>query len=355
MNTLTSLARKAHERNVPLSSHVELLSPCHLKCPHCYVTHNKKNVLTLPVLEDLFEQMAAAGSFFLTLTGGEIALRKDLFDIIAAARRRFLAVKLFSTGTLWGAPEWDRLAELGVEDVRMSLYAMEPEVHDAVTLTPGSHERTMATAAGLRERGVGVSFSCPILSTNAASVPAVLDYGASIGATIGTSARIVWSDRDDPRPASTKATYDQLVSLFHDTRMKELFVSDEETCTPWDPEATCAIGRVSTFVQSTGDVLPCGNWPRSGGNILETRYLDIWRNSPEFAYARSITRKHLTGCTSCGDREECSPCPAMNLRETGDVASPSLTVCTETAVVSALKHGESRQTSFRRSRLPIVA
>src|SRR5205814_1962851 len=103
------------------------------------------------------------------------------------------------------------------------------------------------------------------------------------------------------------------------------------------------------------------NWPRSGGNILADRYLDIWRNSKEFAGARAVTRRSFTGCTSCGDQGDCHPCAAMNLNENGSVAEPSRTVCDDTAAVTTVKYGASKQLRMQRqavpghARLPVLA
>lgn len=360
MKLIQKHAQKARHRRSPLSMSIELLAPCNLKCPHCYVSHNKKNHLTFQVLDDLLEQFSNGGGFEVTLTGGEIGLRKDLFRIIQSARDRFLSVRLLSSGTRWGPSEWDRIAELGVNKVRMSLYAMDPDVHDAVTLVKGSHERTLATAYGLMERGVEAAFSCPIMTTNAHEVPRVLDFANELGVELAIDPHITQTDAGDERPKELAADVEELTALFRDPKVRAHFSTDNPCETPADELRTCSVGRSSAFIDCKGDLYPCTTWHRPAGNILNQRLLDIWRNSPELNFARSITLGDQEGCRGCGDAGVCNQCVAMNLQERGDVAKPSQTVCDASAAKSIALYGESKQLRRKpiaqaRASLPIVA
>ncbi len=353
MTQLRSLRDLAVRELIPLRSTVELLAPCNLKCTHCYVTHSRKTRLTTAVLFHLFDQMQAAGGMFVTLTGGEIGLRKDLFAIIGEARRRYLDVKLLTSGTLWGPREWDRIADLGVGQVRLSVYAVDAPVHDAVTCTPGSHEKTLATAMGLAQRGIKVELACPVMHTNAAQAGDVIALGNRLGMAVGLDPNITATDGGDSGPKSTLASFAQLVAMYRDPRVRELF-GHGDSCEPSDDARPCGVGEISTFIRASGDVLPCSNWPHSAGNILEQPYLDIFRDSPVFAYCRALRRRDFGGCMSCGDKQRCRPCAAMNLRENGSVANPSLTVCDSTAARVTAAQGHSAQARLK-PRLPIVA
>lgn len=356
MNLLPSLVQRALARGVPVGATIELLAPCNLDCVHCYVTHSKKMRLTLPVLRDLFGQLAASGAFSVTLTGGEIALRKDLFQIVAAARARHFAVRLLSSGTRWNAREWDRIAALAVQDVRVSLYALDPAVHDAVTQTPGSHARTMATIAGLRARGVPMTLACSVLSVNAHEVAGVVDFAREHDIDIGIDPKVTWTDRGDQRPAAARADFDALLAVYQSSPVRELFVKSDESCTPPPGnDSPCLVGRLSPFIQCTGDVYPCGNWPRPGGNILDQPYLEIVQSSAEFEYARRITNSHMHGCAGCGDHPFCSPCVAMSLQEHGHIATPTQDTCDIAAAVAVAATGSSKQRRQGRPRLCVVA
>lgn len=343
---LSSFFAAAKRLGVPAGSTIELLAPCNLRCPHCYVTHSARNKLTLPVLEDLFDQMAALGSLYVTLTGGEIGLRRDLFEIIAAARERRFAVYLLTSGTLFGPEQWDRIAALGVNMVRVSLYGMEPCVHDAATQTPGSFEKTVATLEGLQARGVNVEISTPVMGVNAHDAANVLQWAQERGITIGFDPNITAMDSGDKRTKSTLASHDALSAFFTDPRFKDYFTQamHDTACSP--PASTgrpCGTGETSSFIRCSGEMFPCSVWPRPGGNVLEESYADIWFNSEEFRRARSLRNDTVPACATCGDRALCAPCAAMNMQDTGSMLTPSATVCDTTATLATALRGYSHQ------------
>jgi mycofactocin biosynthetic radical S-adenosylmethionine protein MftC len=71
----------------PLAVHLELVAACNLTCTHCFAGQlpRKAKPLTHAELDRLFGEMAAMGSFRLGLTGGELLMRKDLFEVLDMA------------------------------------------------------------------------------------------------------------------------------------------------------------------------------------------------------------------------------------------------------------------------------
>lgn len=352
MRLLQSIYERAAALSIPIQSTVELLAPCNLKCPHCYVTHSKKRALTLPVLEDLFAQMAGAGAFAVTLTGGEIGLRKDLWNIVGAARSHHLAVRLLSSGTLWGEDDWDQIVAHGVQEVRVSLYSLEPRIHDLVTLSEGSFERTMGTIEALDARGIKIDVACPVLAANVASVPDVVVWAEERNMGVVIDPNITMTDRSHADPKTTAASSEQLVALYRNERIRAHFKVGDEACNRTSADKPCSVADYATFIDSEGEVFPCVNWPESGGNIKNTRYLTIWRESPVFLAARGLTLAEMATCNGCGAKGQCSPCAGMNLRERGTLALPSTTLCSTTS--SKLSASASFGRSPARAGLPIL-
>ena len=65
--------------------------------------------------------------------------------------------------------------------------------------------------------------------------------------------------------------------------------------------------------------LPCGN-------VRQQKFIDIWRDSPQFLDVRSIRGRDLTTCSSCSHLGTCTRCPGLAYME-GDMRGPSIQDC----------------------------
>src|SRR2546427_9089001 len=85
---------RALEQRLPLSVHFDLTYRCNERCVHCYLDHEDHGELSTAECIDALEQLAMAGTLFLTFSGGEIFLRRDLEELLATARRVYFVVNL---------------------------------------------------------------------------------------------------------------------------------------------------------------------------------------------------------------------------------------------------------------------
>ncbi len=84
---LEEMTEKALKLNIPLSVQLDLTYRCNERCVHCYLDHDDHGEMTTAEIKHLLDEMADAGVFILTLSGGEIFLRKDFFELLEHARR----------------------------------------------------------------------------------------------------------------------------------------------------------------------------------------------------------------------------------------------------------------------------
>ena len=77
MTLMEQLNRKSLALGVPLSVHLDVTYRCNERCEHCYLEHDGENELTTAEIRDYLRQLADAGVFFLTISGGEPLLRRD--------------------------------------------------------------------------------------------------------------------------------------------------------------------------------------------------------------------------------------------------------------------------------------
>src|ERR1700730_14989972 len=134
---LQEMAEKAQKLNIPLSVQLDLTYRCNERCVHCYLDHDDHGEMTTAEIKHLLDEMAEAGVFILTLSGGEIFLRKDFFDILEYARDLTFCIKLKTNAVLIREAQAAQLRDLGVQSIQVSIYSHRPEVHDAITKVPG--------------------------------------------------------------------------------------------------------------------------------------------------------------------------------------------------------------------------
>src|SRR3989475_5861892 len=105
---------------VPISVQLDVTYRCNERCVHCYLDHDDHGEMTPAEIRDVLDQMAEAGVFFLTISGGEVLMRMDFFDILAHARARMFSVKVKTNAFMIREKEADRLARAGLARDRKS-------------------------------------------------------------------------------------------------------------------------------------------------------------------------------------------------------------------------------------------
>src|SRR4030088_743096 len=173
---------KALRLGIPLSVQLDLTYRCNERCIHCYLDHADHGEMNTTEIKDLLAQMADAGVFYLTISGGEIFMRRYFFEILEYARARTFCIKLKTNGVLIRAKEAERIRSLGVESVQISIYSHRPEIHDAITKMPGSLVQSVEAMRLLRSHGVQVFIANVLMSRNVQDYAGVKALAAKVGA-----------------------------------------------------------------------------------------------------------------------------------------------------------------------------
>src|SRR5579862_1004018 len=179
---IAEMAAKALKLNIPLSVQLDLTYRCNERCVHCYLDHHDHGEMTTVEIKNLLDQMAEAGVFYLTVSGGEILMRRDFFEILEYARERTFSIKLKTNGILIRKQEADRIKALGVQSVQISIYSNIPEVHDAITKFPGSLAQSIEAIRRLRAHGIQVVMANVLMVQNAADYEGVRALAAELDA-----------------------------------------------------------------------------------------------------------------------------------------------------------------------------
>ncbi len=327
---MSEMAAKALKLNIPLSVQLDLTYRCNERCIHCYLDHDDHGEMNTAEIKALLDQMADAGVFFLTISGGEIMMRKDFFEILEHAHARTFSIKLKTNGVLIRKKEAERIRALGVESVQISVYSHRAEVHDAITKMPGSFRQTIEAVRLLRTVGLHVTMANVLMVQNAQDYPGVRALANELGAQCTLDPTITPMMDGDRSTLELNVDKAALREVFRDGA---LVGNVEEFCAPpqgVDEDALdmlpCSAGHTACYVSPYGDVYPCVQFPLPSGNVRHTKFVDIWRDSPQLKEVRSITLRDMPSCSQCTHGATCTRCPGLAYLE-GNMRGPSYQDC----------------------------
>jgi radical SAM protein with 4Fe4S-binding SPASM domain len=324
------MSAKALKLNIPLSVQLDLTYRCNERCVHCYLDHHDHGEMTTTEIKDLLDQMADAGVFYLTISGGEIMMRRDFFEILEHARKRTFCIRLKTNGILIRKKEADRIKALGVESVQISIYSHRPEVHDAITKLPGSLADSIEAIRRLRAHGIHVVMANVLMVKNADDYAGVRALANELDARFMMDPTVTPMMDGDRSILSLNVDEAALREVFRD---ESLVGNVEEFCAAprgVDEDALdmlpCSAGHTACYVSPYGDVYPCVQFPLPTGNVRHTKFLDIWRDSPQFKEVRAIALRDMPSCSQCTHGATCTRCPGLAYME-GNMRGPSSQDC----------------------------
>ncbi len=316
------LLAKAAQRAIPIDVSIELTHHCNFRCQHCYIPDfQAPDRLTTERVLALLDELAEMGTLFLTLTGGELFLRRDWLTIARRARRLGFALRLFSNGTLIDDEVVQACVALDAL-VEISLYSMDCQVFEEITCRPGSFAKTLRGIEALRRAQVPVLLKMPMMTLNLDGVEAVRAYAGSIGAEVQVSPTIMAKKDGDTSTLALRIDQEELARHFGGPHSGCQVMSER----PDDPRRDgpqCAAASRYCNITSAGDVMACNILPGSGGNILQQSFRQVWEHSPWLNEVRSIRRRDLHTCKDCSKISYCGRCHAQALVEDGDLYGPS--------------------------------
>lgn len=334
------LYQKSVGRHIPLCVHMDLTMRCNELCVHCYRVIERRPEMATGEVKEVLAELARAGTLYLTFSGGEIFLRQDLFELIEHAKRLRFDVRLKSNALLITPAKAERLRALGVRQVDISIYSADPEIHDAVTKVKGSLEGTMQGIACLKDAGITVKLSCPLMKQNIATYPEVRALAERLGTLCGFDPMITAKNDGDSSTVTHRIQRKDFLRVLQDPLLNpDLGKSAEPAAWSVRPdldEIPCGASHNACYINSYGDVQPCVALPIVCGNVREESFEEIWRRSTKMGEVRSIRIRNLHTCSTCAASQFCTRCPGQALVEDGNLYGPSTAACEHTLVAAQL-------------------
>lgn len=244
-------------RRVPLLVGFNITFRCNLRCAYCASPMLRVPEMDTDEVLRTIDDFHGLGMRWITFSGGEPLLRKDLGAIVDHAKDKDIVVFISTNG--WLIPK--RIEELlHVDRFTISLDGGEI-VHDAVR-GKNAFAKAMAGAEAAREHGIPVAFTCVLSSHNLDSVDEVLDLAARFDATCMFQPATKWldsSNKPNPIAPPTQPYRDTIRHLLR--RKREGAPITNSTAGLWylmhwpDPTPIASTaGRITCTIESDGKV-----------------------------------------------------------------------------------------------------
>ncbi len=297
------VAQLRGDSHAPISAMIEIADRCNEVCVHCYQVQGQKGEIATSDWKKILDELAEMGVLFLTISGGEATLRKDFLEIVAYARHKRFAVKLFTNGLTMTAELAQQLADLAVQEVQISLYSHRPELHDWVTRVPGSWQKTLDGAKALIAAGVAVVLKSPLMSFNASDYREFIDLVSSLGADYSLDPMV--DPREDGDRSTERLRMDDhtYLRVMRDPRMSRQ-ARRVPAKKPLE-RSVCGACSGNVHVEANGEIRPCTQLTVPVGNALQEGIRRAWEENEDARAIRALTWADLHGCRDCDLRAYC--------------------------------------------------
>jgi MoaA/NifB/PqqE/SkfB family radical SAM enzyme len=158
----------------PFSRRVEfrLGFRCNARCNFCYYQDSLDDPVEKdPPTEDVIKRLGMirrAGASEIEFTGGEPTIRRDLDELIRAAKRLgFTNISLITNGIRLANRDYaEKLCGAGANDFLFSIHGHNRDLHDKLTNVKGSFDKIIAAINNVRQFGARTRSSTTITAQN---------------------------------------------------------------------------------------------------------------------------------------------------------------------------------------------
>ncbi len=258
-------------RNIKL--HVN--NDCNLKCKNCYCDFSLRDTLSYKEICDLINQFRPVGANLkLQLLGGEPLLRSDLFEIINYAKRRIKHITIYTNATLITPQAAAKIKQAGINAVIVNLYSCYKDVHEEITQTPGSWDKTLEGIKNLVAAGLPTYTFTVLMAVNVNHLKQIDDFARGLKAKTMFFPYIKQGSNnlqpEDKRLFQNSINWAYNQSKGYKNKLLDVLCKRSKVCSAF----------ISTInIKSDGTVTPCPFLDLKLGNIKSQKFYAILNNA----------------------------------------------------------------------------
>ena len=333
---------------------------CKLKCKHCRAAAIPEPPPDqLSPKEGLYfiDQVADFGRPYpiLILTGGDVLMRQDLFELIDYANAKGITVAASPSVTpLLTTSVIKRFKDSGVSVISLSLDGAMPDTHDGIRGVPGTWEKTIEMLNVASATGIKVQINTTVMASNIKELPRIFQLIKENGSHIWEVFFLIHSGRGTDLADITANEAEEVMHFLYHASFHGLTVRTVEA--PFfrrvvleyknqtakepgslgrilinelhermvEPESRSIAHTMSTrdgkgiiFINYRGEVFPSGFFPLVVGNVRQKPLKEIYQNNPLLVQLRKATT-FKGRCGVCEYMDICGGARARAFAQTND-------------------------------------
>jgi MoaA/NifB/PqqE/SkfB family radical SAM enzyme len=308
----------ARERKIPSRVMFELTYRCNFRCLHCYLSPDKKKELGTEEVFSILCQLKDAGTFHIGFTGGEIFLRRDIFEILAYAKKCGFRMSLFTNGFLINKNIAQKIAALGtsLNRVDISVLGANPKTFEEITGVKGSFNKIIDSIKLLKNEGVVVQLKTTLMTPNKDELGEIKSLAKRLDCLFRYGLTMSRKTDGSEGPLQYQVSPDEVFRIKRQLAGDESAIDQKQEGQP--ALKTKAKGRRSLFHCGAGQtevtISPYGemnlcleiHYPRY--DILKTSLKECWEKLNGLVENVKLPEKYR--CGTCAIAGFCHWCPA---------------------------------------------
>ena len=166
------------------------------------------------------------------LTGGEVTIREDVFEIIKFAKQCNYNVAIQSNGRMFSSMEFCyKMVEAGADTFTLSLHGSTPQMHDQLTRVPGSFLQTLRGIFNLKKLDQKVFANTVITKINYKDLANTLKVTLGMGVDGSLlSFMHINNLKDEKLIEEIVPRYKEIVPYIQDVLCEKIFVKSFPYC-----------------------------------------------------------------------------------------------------------------------------
>ncbi|RPI24921.1 MAG: radical SAM protein [Acidobacteria bacterium] len=336
------------------TAHWSITGKCNYRCRHCYMSapDAKYGELSREQCLDVVEQLAQAGIYRVSLTGGEALVRRDFFEIVDALRQKSICIfQIYSNGALINERLLDQLESRGIRpDFSISFDGIG--WHDWLRGVEGAEKKALDAFKLLQKRGFPSSVEMCLhranIHTLEETILVLAGHGVRSVKTSPATDAGEWLNEKGQYTLTAEELCEAYLAFIPKYKaagaplslmLGGSFCCDKGSDKYWIPfkkydgsekmvrQTLCRSARTTMYIGADGRLLPC--IPLTGSSLQEEMpkitEMGLIQALSESKYLRAIDTRlnellaHNEKCNACEYRLTCGGgCRAGALFTTGD-------------------------------------